>query len=119
MTLIKSLAVLALLAAVGCNNPESGKPATADTTQTPAPGSFGFDLALLQQKHKDAVVLYGKDTAQQLVVLPAYQGRIMTSTMTGRNGLSFGWINHELIKDGKPQPHMTAVGGEDRFWLGP
>lgn len=119
MNLTKSLTVLALLASTGCNSAKSGNPATPDTTQTSSPGSFGFDLALLQEKHKDAIVLYGKDTTQQLVVLPAYQGRIMTSTMTGRNGLSFGWINHELIREGKPQPHMTAVGGEDRFWLGP
>ena len=119
MTLAKALAVLSMVVVAGCQNPESGKTPASETIGKLRPGSFGFDLALLQEKHKDAIVLYGKDSEQQLVVLPAYQGRIMTSTMTGRNGLSFGWINHELIRDGNPQPHMTAVGGEDRFWLGP
>jgi hypothetical protein len=117
MTITKPLPVIALLFFAGCNNPESAKHSTNEPKQVP--GSYGYDLALLQEKHKDAIVLYGKDTMQQLVVLPAFQGRIMTSTMSGRDGLSFGWINHDVIREGKPQPHMTAVGGEERFWLGP
>ena len=43
----------------------------------------------------------------------------MTSTAGGDAGLSFGWINRELIASGKMQPHMNAFGGEDRFWMGP
>ena len=34
-------------------------------------------------------------------------------------GISFGWINHELIASGKTTEHMSAFGGEERFWLGP
>jgi hypothetical protein len=33
--------------------------------------------------------------------------------------MSFGWLNHELIASGKTTPHMNAVGGEERIWLGP
>lgn len=119
MTWNNTFAVLALFIVAACNHPESQKHAAAETKSSPASGTFGYDLSLLQEKHPDAVVLYGADTAQQIVVVPAYQGRIMTSTMTGRDGLSFGWINHAVIREGKAQPHMTAVGGEDRFWLGP
>ena len=43
----------------------------------------------------------------------------MTSTAGGDAGLSFGWINRELIASGKLLPHMNAFGGEDRFWMGP
>ena len=43
----------------------------------------------------------------------------MTSTAGGDAGLSFGWINRELIASGKLQPHINVFGGEDRFWLGP
>ena len=43
----------------------------------------------------------------------------MTSTATGDKGLSYGWINRELIESGKIQPHINVFGGEDRFWLGP
>ena len=51
--------------------------------------------------------------------MPAYQGRVMTSTAAGADGTSFGWINHELIASGKIQPHINVYGGEDRFWMGP
>ncbi|MEY3152770.1 MAG: hypothetical protein RLZZ333_1367 [Bacteroidota bacterium] len=33
--------------------------------------------------------------------------------------MSFGWINHELISSKEITPHIYAVGGEERFWLGP
>ena len=56
---------------------------------------------------------------QQIVVVPKYQGRIMTSTAKGDNGFSFGWINHSLIKSGKYGDNFSAFGGEDRFWIGP
>ncbi len=82
-------------------------------------GTFGFDLDFLKKYHKDLVVL-GNDTAgAQIIILPAYQGRIMTSTAEGNAGSSFGWINHDLIASGKFSEHFSAFGGEERFWLGP
>lgn len=104
MTWNNTFAVLALAIIVACNQPDSQKHAAAETKSSPTSGTFGYDLSLLQEKHPDAVVLYGADTAQQIVVVPAYQGRIMTSTMTGRDGLSFGWINHAVIKEGNRSP---------------
>src|SRR5436309_3173320 len=55
----------------------------------------------------------------RIVVCPELQGRVMTSTATGMGGLSFGWINRDLISSGGKRPHINAYGGEDRFWLGP
>ena len=43
----------------------------------------------------------------------------MTSTASGPDGASYGYIHRPVIEEGKRQPHMTVVGGEDRFWLGP
>ena len=43
----------------------------------------------------------------------------MTSSADGMSGLSFGWINRELIASGKVAEHINVFGGEDRFWLGP
>ena len=80
-------------------------------------GTFGYDLEFLRKHHKDLVVLENGDA--QLIVLPAYQGRIMTSTAEGNAGESFGWLNHELIASGKFTEHFSAFGGEERFWLGP
>lgn len=80
--------------------------------------TFGADAALLQE-HTDAFVLSDEAGRAQVVVVPQYQGRVMTSTTGGAQGPSFGWINRELIASGKTGPHMNAFGGEDRFWLGP
>jgi hypothetical protein len=44
---------------------------------------------------------------------------VLTSSVAGPEGLSFGWVNHELIASGEIQPHINAVGGEDRIWVGP
>jgi hypothetical protein len=80
--------------------------------------TFGDDLAFLR-KHTEVVVLSDASGQSQVVVAPAYQGRVMTSTAEGAKGLSFGWINRELIASGKVVEHMNVYGGEDRFWLGP
>jgi len=80
-------------------------------------GTFGYDLEFLRKHHRDLVLLENGDA--KLIVLPAYQGRIMTSTAEGNAGASFGWLNHELIASGKFTEHFSAFGGEERFWLGP
>lgn len=91
----------------------------------PAAGTFGYDLAFLQ-KHTDAFAL-GKGDAQVLVV-PAYQARVMSSTIGGAGGPSFGWLNYKVIEEGvmppvaragKLQDHIFVFGGEERFWIGP
>jgi len=79
---------------------------------------FGEDVAFLR-KHMKVVLLSDHQHRAQAVVVPAWQGRVMTSTAAGDAGDSFGWINRELIASGKLQPHINAFGGEDRFWLGP
>jgi hypothetical protein len=103
-----------LAGAVACQSTSSteGKSSPTDTTQT---NMFASDAAFLQKYHPDLVTL--QDGKSQVLVCPAYQGRIMTSTADGQT--SYGWINRELIESGKLLPHMNAFGGEDRFWLGP
>lgn len=64
-------------------------------------------------------IVLGNDEGARLVTLAEYQGRVMTSTMSGDAGPGCGWINHALIAAGKRTPHINAYGGEDRFWLGP
>ncbi len=80
--------------------------------------TFGDDAAFLS-KHVETMVLSAKDGQAKLALVPAWQGRVMTSTASGDGGLSFGWINRELIAAGKLQKHINPFGGEDRFWLGP
>ena len=80
--------------------------------------TFGNDLEFLK-KHTDVVVLSDATSDGQLAVLPKMQGRVMTSTAGGTGGLSFGWINRELVASGEFVEHINVFGGEDRFWIGP
>lgn len=84
-------------------------------TETFKEGSFGYDLDFLNQWDEELVVLK-KDNAQVLVS-PKYQSKVFTSTVSGKDGKSMGWINYKAF--GKDDPHMNAYGGENRFWLGP
>lgn len=90
---------------------------TSGSAQTGGP-NFGDDLTFLRN-HKEVVVLTDKGGKAQVAVVPAWQGRVMTSSADGAAGTSFGWVNRELITSGKTQPHINVFGGEDRFWLGP
>lgn len=83
-------------------------------------GTFGYDLQFLKKYHKDLILLGDEsDAAAQIIILPAYQGRVMTSTAEGDGGMSFGWINYELVDSNREEEHFHAFGGEERFWLGP
>jgi hypothetical protein len=86
--------------------------------QTAQSGSFGDDVAFLKN-HVEVIVLEDEAQNSQIAVVPAWQGRVMTSTNGGPAGTSFGWINYDLVRSGEIQPHMNAFGGEDRFWMGP
>ncbi|HNY79208.1 MAG: hypothetical protein RBS72_16780 [Sedimentisphaerales bacterium] len=99
---------LAAMALAGCATADSN---TQDQT-------FGGDVSFLQ-KHAEVVVLQDRSGSGQVAVVPAMQGRIMTSTAGGPGGKSFGWINRELIASGQTLKHMNPYGGEDRFWIGP
>jgi hypothetical protein len=91
-----------------------------------AAGGFAQDLEFLRA-HTDIHVLKDAATGAQVAVAPAWQGRVMTSSATGENGASLGWIHRESIQTGILPPaersglakHIHIFGGEERFWLGP
>jgi hypothetical protein len=80
-------------------------------------GSFQ-DAVSFVNAHSKLIVLSNSDGAA-IAVWPAMQGRVLTSSAAGMSGRGFGWYNRDLIASGKAQPHMNAVGGEDRLWMGP
>ncbi|HAL56838.1 MAG TPA: hypothetical protein DCP63_10270 [Bacteroidetes bacterium] len=82
------------------------------------PPTFGDDVEFLK-KYVHVIVLADASGQRQVAVIPEYQGRIMTSTAAGSRGLSYGWVNRDLIASRKVAPHINVFGGEDRFWLGP
>jgi len=79
-------------------------------------GSFGYDVEFLK-KHQNIVVL--KSGNSMLALAPDYQGRVMTSSANGFEGMSFGWLNYALIESGENAPHFNNYGGEERIWMGP
>jgi len=84
----------------------------------PPDGTFGKDVAFLKE-HTDVMVLSGPEGEARVAIVPAWQGRVMTSSFDGDRGLSLGWVHYDHIASGKLIPHMNAFGGEDRFWMGP
>ncbi|HEX6847758.1 MAG TPA: DUF6786 family protein [Chitinophagaceae bacterium] len=109
---------ITMVVLAACNADGENPGNNAEQASKSAGGTFGYDLNFLHQYHQD-IVLLGDSGAAQILVAPAYQARVMTSTAEGNKGLSFGWINHALIASGKIAEHMNAFGGEERFWLGP
>ena len=89
-----------------------------ETKMTIAKNTFGDDLEFLK-KNTEVVVLSDAEGKGQVAVLPKLQGRVVTSTAEGTEGLSFGWINRSLVASGKTVEHINVYGGEDRFWIGP
>jgi hypothetical protein len=92
--------------------------AGTSTPQISSAANFGDEVSFLNS-HTEVIVLSNKESPAKVAVVPAWQGRVMTSSAEGDSGQSFGWINRELIASGTNQPHINARGGEDRFWIGP
>lgn len=80
--------------------------------------TFQEDLKFLK-KHTDVILFSDKEGQAQVIVSAGMQGRVLTSTASGGDGMSFGWVNYDLIGSGERDPHFNPFGGEDRFWLGP
>jgi hypothetical protein len=120
---MKQIAVVTVLAlalvAVGClgvpRTDSNGRYNIPDNVRS---GKFGDDVDLLQ-KHGGVILLSDAAGLAQVAVMPALQGRVMTSTTDGPGGLSFGWINMDLLQSAQTLQHFNPYGGEDRFWLGP
>lgn len=84
---------------------------TYDTT-----ARYGYNRDFLKSYVK-IIELTNKNAS--VLIVPGWQGRVMTSSADGDSGYSFGWINHDFIASGKTQPHINPFGGEERIWLGP
>ncbi len=82
----------------------------------PQQGSFAYDKDFLA-KHDSGIIELKSDKAS-ILVSPAYQAKVFTSSAEGDGGKSFGWINYKAFKP-ELDAHMNAYGGENRFWLGP
>ena len=82
-------------------------------------GSYAYDAEFLKKHGIEYTELVSADGNSKVMVIPAWQGRVMTSSASGDEGDSFGWINYRFIDKGEISTQFNPVGGEERFWLGP
>ena len=81
-------------------------------------GTFGYDLNYLSEKDS-LIVLRSDDGEAQVIVSANYQAKVFTSTASGLEGKSLGFINYKFFDAGIVDEHMNGFGGENRLWLGP
>ncbi len=112
-----SLIVAAALAAGGAAALAAGGAAAMAAETKGTPMSYGKVREFLAA-HAEVVELTSGDGAR-VAICPAWQGRVVTSTCGGMEGLSFGFINDEFITAGKPNLHFNNYGAEERLWLSP
>ena len=82
-------------------------------------GTYGYDKDFLAERGIRTVELSSADGMARVLMVPAWQGRVMTSTTGGRAAPGYGWINHGFIASGEFNPQFNSYGGEERFWIGP
>jgi hypothetical protein len=99
-----------------CNNNSNQKQTVKDTSASTS-HTYAYDADFLV-KHTNGVVELQNGDAKVLLSAE-YQGRVMTSTAQGDSGISYGWINYDLISSGEKKKQFNPVGGENRFWMGP
>jgi len=111
--------VLSILA-LGCETRKADSTSTVVTADTLSfrKGSFGYDLAFLK-KNEQVILLGTSSHSARVLIVPDYQGRVMTSTAGGDEGNSYGWINYDLVQSDSLLTHFNPFGGEDRIWIGP
>jgi hypothetical protein len=82
-------------------------------------GKYGYDVAFFSEHKIRTIELRSSDSKACILLVPGYQGRVMTSSVGGNDGISFGWINYKFIEAGKVSSQFNPFGGEERIWLGP
>lgn len=109
-----------VLLAVACTSSGRKNNNTMNTTKSNfEKGTYGYDVAFFEDRQIPVIELKNEQSKASLLLVPSYQGRVMTTSANGNAGKSFGWINYKMIESGKVSSQFNPYGGEERFWLGP
>ncbi len=112
-----SVMALSIAFLAGCSSsPNKNSKQMSDSVTK---GKYGYDVAFFSEKKIPTIELKSNDSKACLLLVPGYQGRVMTSSVNGNEGMSFGWINYKFIEAGQPSTQFNPYGGEERLWLGP
>lgn len=90
-----------------------------ETKTAPKKGTYAYDSAFLAKYDSTFIELKDESGSARMLLSPRWQGRVMTTTSTGAEGASYGWINYDLLASGEMKKQFNPIGGEERFWLGP
>jgi hypothetical protein len=113
----KHLYLLPLLVfCIACNNNADQKQVIMDSS---IKGDYAYDAEFLKKHTRKVIELENEEGNAKILLSADYQGRVMTSTAQGDSGTSYGWINYDLVASGEKKKQFNAVGGEERFWMGP
>lgn len=112
------LALLAFLLIITSCQP-NGKKNQSDMNKNFSKGTYGFDVDFFVKNKISFIELKDSLSNASVLIIPGYQGRVMTSSANGNEGASFGWINYSLIESGKLSKQFNPFGGEERLWIGP
>ncbi len=110
-------AAMLLVFLIGCSSSVNKDP--KEMKNSIPKGKYGYDVAFFHEKKIETIELKDDQSKACLLIVPGYQGRVMTSTVDGAGGASFGWINYKFIESGKVSNQFNPFGGEERLWLGP
>ena len=77
----------------------------AGCTPKHSKGTFGYDLNFLKEHHA-VITLEENKGKSQVILVPEFQGRVMTSAAKGLEGNSYGWINYDLIASKMLEEHI-------------
>lgn len=104
---------------VACTSSGSKKNNQMKSSENYSEGIYGYDVEFLSKYNIETIELKDKNSEARVLIAPGLQGRVMTSSATGENSASFGWINYDFIESGEKSKQFNPFGGEERFWLGP
>jgi|WetSurMetagenome_2_1015567.scaffolds.fasta_scaffold00790_7 hypothetical protein len=113
----KSLIFVSLVSMIACSS--SGNKNSNTMKKSFNKGTYGSDVAFFADNNIKTIELKDAESKASVLIIPAYQGRVMTSTVGGSEGASFGWINYKFIEASKVSSQFNPYGGEERLWLGP
>jgi len=112
-----SYLLLLLVLMQGCSSSPGKK--TNQMNNNLTKGKYSYDVAFFSANKIRTIELKSSDSKARILIVPGYQGRVMTSSVDGNDGMSFGWINYKFIEEGKVSRQFNPFGGEERIWLGP
>jgi hypothetical protein len=100
-TKLSACKLLILLFCFSCNNAVKKQPQSSyAANDSGAKRSYAYDAGFLKKHTHRIIELQNDEGSSKLLASADFEGRVMTSTATGDTGMSYGWLNYDLIASG-------------------